>query len=115
MGEQQCSMSKPGRKSSFGPQSYNSKYSNSPAHSIGNAENHTSHPKEYISPEHEKTANYGRHSPGPAAPYGARSSLKDQVNSKKTTAPAHSFSTARRFKNNAIANSGSPGPGSYSI
>merc|ERR1712195_150389 len=99
--------------SGFGDQP-SSHRTSAPAYSIGTAPNHVSVPKEYISPEHEKTTNAGLHSPGPAV-YDARSSLRDQVSSKKRTAACFSFGTSSRFKNSTGNGGGSPGPGSYSV
>eukprot|EP00657_Telonema_sp_P-1_P000977 TRINITY_DN12035_c0_g1_i1.p1 TRINITY_DN12035_c0_g1~~TRINITY_DN12035_c0_g1_i1.p1 ORF type:complete len:125 (-),score=31.59 TRINITY_DN12035_c0_g1_i1:101-475(-) len=103
---------KPRVKSGFGEQP-SSHRSTAPSFSIGTAPNHVTVPKEYISPEHEKSVNCGLHSPGPAV-YESRSSLKGQVNSKKKTSAAFSFGTSSRFRNSSVGG-GSPGPGAYSI
>merc|ERR1712224_180310 len=100
-------------KSGFGPQTFSSKRS-APSYSIGKAPNHVTVPKEYLSPEHEKSVNAGLHSPGPAV-YDSKSSLAEQVQSKKKTAPAFCFGTSARFRTAKGGTAGTPGPGSYSI
>merc|ERR1711998_725352 len=100
-------------KSGFGPQSFSSKRS-APCYSIGKAPNHVTVPKEFLSPEHEKSVNAGLHSPGPAV-YDSKSSLQDQVQSKKRTAPSFAFGTASRFRTPKGGSMGSPGPGTYSV
>merc|ERR1711934_231442 len=100
-------------KSGFGPQSFSSKRS-APFYSIGKAPNHVTVPKEFISPEHEKSVNAGLHSPGPAV-YDSKSSLQDQVQSKKRTAPSFAFGSASRFRQPKGGAASTPGPGSYSV
>eukprot|EP00658_Telonema_sp_P-2_P084146 TRINITY_DN9264_c0_g1_i2.p1 TRINITY_DN9264_c0_g1~~TRINITY_DN9264_c0_g1_i2.p1 ORF type:complete len:111 (-),score=11.38 TRINITY_DN9264_c0_g1_i2:353-685(-) len=101
-------------RSGFGTQSTSHRRS-APSHAFGNAPNHVTVPKEYISPEHEKSVNAGKHSPGPAV-YNSVSSLKQQVSSKRKTAASYSFGTQSRFKNTSgNAGSGAPGPGAYSV
>merc|ERR1711934_699706 len=113
MGRSSCTMAgKPQVRSGFGEQCQ-SQRATAPTFSIGTAPNHVTVPKEYISPEHEKSVNAGIHSPGPAA-YETKSSLNSQVSSKKKTSAAFSFGSASRFKNSTGAG-GSPGPGSYSV
>merc|ERR1712188_197611 len=101
---------KPKTKSGFGPQSFSNRRS-APSYSIGKAPNHVTVPKEFLSPEHEKSVNAGLHSPGPAV-YDSKSSLNEQVQSKKRTAPSFAFGTASRFRAPKGASS-SPGPGTY--
>merc|ERR1711934_577690 len=85
-----------------------------PSFSIGKAPNHVPVPKEFISPEHEKSVNAGLHSPGPAV-YDCKSSLQDQVQSKKRTAPAFAFGTSSRFRAPKGGAASTPGPGTYSV
>merc|ERR1712178_404755 len=100
-------------KSGFGPQAFSNKRP-APSYSIGKAPNHVTVPKEFLSPEHEKSVNAGLHSPGPAV-YDYKSSLQDQVQSKKRTAPAYAFGGAQRFRTPKGGAAGTPGPGTYSI
>merc|ERR1712166_1230789 len=113
MGSVTWKMSRASVQSGFGKQS-SSHRSSAPAFSVGTAPNHVAVPKEYISPDHEKTVNQGLHSPGPAL-YEQPSSLKSQVSSKEKTAASFSFGTASRFKNTSKSGGGAPGVGTYSV
>merc|ERR1712010_304765 len=104
---------KPRIKSGFGPQAFSNKRSG-PSYSIGKAPNHVTVPKEFISPEHKKSVNAGLHSPGPAV-YDSKSSLQDQVQSKKRTAPSFAFGSASRFRQPKGGAASTPGPGTYSV
>merc|ERR1711981_1127911 len=116
MGGETASMTadgKPRVRSGLGKQCVSSKKT-APSFSIGKAPNHVTVPKEFISPEHEKSVNAGLHSPGPAV-YDSKSSLQDQVQSKKRTAPSFAFGSASRFRQPKGGAASTPGPGTYSV